>query len=438
MKKIFITFLIISGYILAQEYQITNVPVIQYSVDRYTNEIYYKNYVTGDIYKTNSTGTAHSLAKFPSVPQFSNNSHTAAFMENNNLYLHDFGKDTSYLLGTLPYYSYYLLFSPSDAKIVYGGDDGVPIIYFSFEDSSVHNTGITIYNNVMQWLSDTTIVYITLGGEDIRILNIKDLSENIVVQTAYLVNYRGLATNMGLGAFAYSREYNSAENTFINLYYPDTGLDTTVYNFLEQGPYPGVNVNIFIRDLSWERNSNKLGFIGEVPLIPISLIYVFDYHSSIPYLYSNLDITGEGIKYNLQWLNRDTVIYSDATDGSLLFGLAVTTPVDVRDESTNTLPDNYRLYQNYPNPFNPSTTIRYEIPEQSFVTIKIYDILGNEIATLVNEEKTAGSYEVEFNSHSGEGRNLTSGVYFYQLRILGPEINSGQGIIQTKKMILLR
>ena len=79
------------------------------------------------------------------------------------------------------------------------------------------------------------------------------------------------------------------------------------------------------------------------------------------------------------------------------------------------------------------------------MTLKVYDIVGNEIATLVNKELTAGEYEVEFSSHSDEGQNLPSGVYFYQLRAGGSETNlpagqagSEQVIIQTKKMILLR
>jgi len=119
--------------------------------------------------------------------------------------------------------------------------------------------------------------------------------------------------------------------------------------------------------------------------------------------------------------------------------------VSVEDDKP--LLSNFKLEQNYPNPFNPSTTIRYEIPEGSFVTLKVFDILGNEITTLVNEEKPAGSYEVEFNIHSdvsaNGGQNLVSGVYFYQLRISGPEINSpqgqaGRGIIQTKKMVLMK
>ncbi|MGB5289160.1 MAG: T9SS type A sorting domain-containing protein [Ignavibacteriaceae bacterium] len=94
------------------------------------------------------------------------------------------------------------------------------------------------------------------------------------------------------------------------------------------------------------------------------------------------------------------------------------------------LPWLFNVSQNYPNPFNPSTTIRYEIQERGFVTLKVYDILGNEIVTLVNEEKPAGSYEIDFNIYSNEGQNLVSGVYFYQLK-------AGR-FIQTKKMILLR
>lgn len=75
----------------------------------------------------------------------------------------------------------------------------------------------------------------------------------------------------------------------------------------------------------------------------------------------------------------------------------------------------FKLSQNYPNPFNPSTTIKYKVPELSFVTIRVYDALGREVATLVDGEKLAGEYEVEFNPASGI-RIPASGIYFYQLR----------------------
>ena len=100
------------------------------------------------------------------------------------------------------------------------------------------------------------------------------------------------------------------------------------------------------------------------------------------------------------------------------------------DEIVELTPVEIQLFQNYPNPFNPNTIIQYSISNRQFVNLKVYDILGNKIATLVNEEKTAGEYEVEFNSHSGEVRNLPSGVYFYQLR--------AGSFVETKKMILTK
>jgi len=96
------------------------------------------------------------------------------------------------------------------------------------------------------------------------------------------------------------------------------------------------------------------------------------------------------------------------------------------DVSRGTLPKTFELSQNYPNPFNPSTVIRYEVSVMSKVTLKVYDILGREIAVLVNEEKTAGTYEAIFNAS-----NLSSGVYFYRLQ-------TDNGFAETKKMVLLK
>jgi hypothetical protein len=87
--------------------------------------------------------------------------------------------------------------------------------------------------------------------------------------------------------------------------------------------------------------------------------------------------------------------------------------------------NNFYLSQNYPNPFNPSTSIQYAVSNMQFVSIKVYDILGNDIANLVHEEKPAGEYKVEFN-----GTGLPSGIYFYQLR--------AGNFVETKKMVLLR
>jgi photosystem II stability/assembly factor-like uncharacterized protein len=100
-------------------------------------------------------------------------------------------------------------------------------------------------------------------------------------------------------------------------------------------------------------------------------------------------------------------------------------PLSVEEEQIDEIPTGYSLSQNYPNPFNPSTTFRYSIPQTSKVVIKVYDILGNEIATLMDEEKSVGTYELTWNASS-----LPSGVYFYQIK--------AGSYIETKKMMLLK
>ncbi len=113
--------------------------------------------------------------------------------------------------------------------------------------------------------------------------------------------------------------------------------------------------------------------------------------------------------------------------------LIYTIPTSAQDDAETVT--QFVLEQNYPNPFNPSTKIKYSIPsnlkrETSNVSLKVYDVLGNEVATLVNEQKPAGNYEIEFNSTGMIHQTLSSGIYFYQLR--------AGSFIDTKKMILLK
>lgn len=104
-------------------------------------------------------------------------------------------------------------------------------------------------------------------------------------------------------------------------------------------------------------------------------------------------------------------------------GVGIITSVD---EIPGAIPSRFSLSQNYPNPFNPSTVISFDLPQRESVTLKIYDLLGREIATLINNEKfTAGSFNVQF-----EAGNLGSGIYFYRL--------STESFTQTRRMMLIR
>ncbi len=102
---------------------------------------------------------------------------------------------------------------------------------------------------------------------------------------------------------------------------------------------------------------------------------------------------------------------------------------DLGIELSGNLPKEFNLSQNYPNPFNPTTKISFSIPKASFTTLTVYDLLGREIKTLVNEEKLAGNYEVVFDATS-VNRRISSGVYFYRLR--------ANDFTDVKKLLLLR
>jgi hypothetical protein len=111
-----------------------------------------------------------------------------------------------------------------------------------------------------------------------------------------------------------------------------------------------------------------------------------------------------------------------STSSGFFRSLRSTTSIE---RKSDLLPVAFHLEQNYPNPFNPSTTIKFELPKASQVTLTVYDILGREVSVLVNEKKDAGVHEVKFNA-----AGLASGIYFYKLQA-GSDVD-------TKKSLLIR
>lgn len=140
-------------------------------------------------------------------------------------------------------------------------------------------------------------------------------------------------------------------------------------------------------------------------------------------------ITGVNNKLNVM-IFRDTTGFAVGDNGTILF---TSNGGGINSVDENIHPNEIILYQNYPNPFNPITNIEYKINSKQYVQLKIYDVLGNEITTLVNEEQPAGSYHVEFNPAMINSK-ISSGIYFYQLSTTEEENKS----IQTKKMIYLK
>lgn len=140
---------------------------------------------------------------------------------------------------------------------------------------------------------------------------------------------------------------------------------------------------------------------------------------------THFDLVKNAAKDNmnlLKGLNRKDKEKKYIEDMTLLLGK----PMNVKKNAETSIPKQFNLYQNYPNPFNPSTTIKFDLPKDANVTIKIYDIIGRVVATLVNNElKKAGSYDITWNAS-----NYATGVYFYR-------IEAGS-FVSSKKMVLLK
>ncbi|MFZ1519945.1 MAG: T9SS type A sorting domain-containing protein [Ignavibacteriaceae bacterium] len=139
------------------------------------------------------------------------------------------------------------------------------------------------------------------------------------------------------------------------------------------------------------------------------------------YMGDNIDLTSVGNKLFPVWMDNSTGTYQ-------IWSVPITIQlVDVEDRTDDLLLNNFELKQNYPNPFNPNTTIEFNLPVGSDVSLSVFDITGKEVVTLLNEFKEAGQHQINFETSKF---NLSSGVYFYRL--------DANGLTKTKPMILLK
>lgn len=240
-----------------------------------------------------------------------------------------------------------------------------------------------------------------------------------------------------------STEYEVRYDSYFHQYgahkFPwETNLFSTQYDSLEFGV---VTVgNSFSIDVKIYNTKNNSVTINEV----FNMDSSFYVDETLPIIIAPLDSVEATIVFEPieNGSFADKINFRSVSDTLLIarqvFVEGTTPPVSAEEEKNEVY--NYSLLQNYPNPFNPSTNIEFQISDFLFVSLKVYDILGNEIATLVNEELSPGVYDIKFNLREGPGSELssgisakgghTSGVYFYQLR--------AGNFIQTKKMLIIK
>lgn len=230
-----------------------------------------------------------------------------------------------------------------------------------------------------------------------------------------------VSTNNGLN---WTKEINDFSTTSVNAFIP---MDNNLFVGTDKGVYltsdSGVNWKKIKKGLSENNEVYDFAKLDNNLFIPQWAIGVY---RSTDYYNVNIYNISDGItNYDLQSIAYNNNFLFVGTNGGKIFRRKLSDIIPNTDVLSNSIPTRFNISQNFPNPFNPTTKIIYSIPKQSYVTLKIYDVLGREVTTLVNGEKPTGNHSVEFNA-SG----LSSGIYFYQIK--------ADEFMQTIKMILLR
>lgn len=294
------------------------------------------------------------------------------------------GGDTSIFSMSIPYKGFSVPIPSAIRRELFA--KGIGLYYSRSESTSIINSSNSTYSLIM------SILYDSAGNVNHFTNHIKPV---ITVTPVTLIN----TSNFNLN-FTVSHQYNRI--------YP-----------------PGHISMIFIDSVKFESYYSKQDSIIELPA------YNFLYYSTTYNVATHLDtmLLKNGFTFNYRIVAKDKGIipetsYSPDTGYyQCVWDFSTTVGNETQPVSE------FALHQNYPNPFNPSTKISWQSPVGSWQTIKVFDVLGSDVATLVDEYRNAGYHEVEFNVSSGI-RDLASGIYFYQLQ--------AGSFIETKKMMVIR
>jgi len=326
---------------------------------------------------------------------------------------------------------------------------------------------------LFEWLNETDLLYMDFNkapGDTFTHLNATATVVGGVVNL-FSINYSYKGFRYSLGPGASKTELFAAEIGLINIVYsyqaPHGGNNTTDIYLIMAALYDSAgNVQHFTNHYKPEINVTPITVIDSSNF-RLNFIVNHEYNRSTPPGHTSMFFL-ESVKLETFYSKEDSVLVMPLINANGVMNYSVSAALDTilmkngfsfnyrivaRDKGiipeTSYAPDTgyykcvwngttgidddiqypqtFSLSQNYPNPFNPSTIISYQLPKAGNVTLKVFDVLGNEIATLVDEYRNAGSYDVQFTMNNVQ---LSSGIYFYQLK-------AGE-FVETKKMILLK
>jgi photosystem II stability/assembly factor-like uncharacterized protein len=309
---------------------------------------------------------------------------------------------------------------------------------FKAVDDSI---GIPQYTDSTLWLYSVDFIDSLSGwtaGFDGRILKTTDSGENWFDLNSgtknTLTGIQFLNKNIGwvVGELGTIRETTDGGETWNSIFNPDsTNFTDLAFVNENEGWVSGIGIkHTSDGGVTWEQQYNELSSFHSITFIDENIGYaagdggliIKTTNGGKDWIDQKRMIDGRlwSINFldaNTGWVagQQGTVLKTSDGGGSFV----------IENQQIKPIPNGYSISQNYPNPFNPTTVINYQIPQQGFVTLKIFDVLGREVVTLVNEKKPAGGYKVSFNAV-----DLASGVYIYRMKV--------NDFIESKKMILLR
>ena len=267
----------------------------------------------------------------------------------------------------------------------------------------------TIYSQTRGGMQELSNGNILISWDDLQNPFVSEISPDD--STVYEVRYDNYAHQYRAYKFPWKTDLFS------------TDYDSLDFGVVTTGDSASIDVKLY-------NQNNDIVTINEI-FNRDSSFFVYEYIPKIIPSHDSIELTIV-FKPVEEGVFSDKINFRSASDTLLIaqqvFVEGRTYPVSVEEEIE--VVDKYSLSQNYPNPFNPSTNIKFQISKMSYVSLKVFDLLGNEIATLVNEQLSAGKYDIKFDLSASTNFKLTSGIYFYQMK--------AGNFIQTKKMLLIK
>ena len=408
--------------LLAQEFMIQpdgREPV----VDPFTGDIYCRVFGEG-IVKIRADGSGKVVNPYPHIalPVFAHKTHKAFYVvwtDNNDsteIYTIDFNKDSIFISKKIPWSSIVGI-SPNDKYIYLDAMEGETDWYYSLEKDSIYSTQMALPSfRIVDWIDDSTIVFSTGENFIIRFCFTQGTLDTLIrLETGKYIT--GIAVNREKEFIAYGfADYY--DSILVKFFYPHNSIDSTIFNFKWINASGGPLNYIY---LTWDSTFTKLAFLGDYGwALTASDIFIHDISQRKTFMYSDAHY---GYKYNLNWLNEDTLIYENA-NGSGVFGFALQDtlyeiPVGIHHSTQPILPTAFQLNV-YPNPFNSYTTIEIEGVQSGHIILSIFDLTGRLVFEQTIRREQSSTVKFLWNGIGKNGKPLASGIYYAIVRNITP------------------